>query len=214
MIGRRRSAVLAASVLALATAAGVALAGDAPNLLDVGIVPYMVNTRYGGAKVEGRLNLAPGASDAGLYLSGGVGAGSWSDRIGPFITWFSSDANYAKWKTKQKIDADLGLGVTYKTTHIAAGVMTVNYETSVRKHLDGVDYYSAAPATGSRVGGWVQVGYEVPLDRWLAGIALGYRETRTPVNVPVVSSTGKVEHVQVRPVRGLFLALSLRFKLL
>src|SRR6185295_6553673 len=72
MIGRRRSAVLAATVLALATAAGAVLAGDAPNLLDVGIVPYMVNTRYGGAKVEGRLNLAPGASDAGLYLSGGV----------------------------------------------------------------------------------------------------------------------------------------------
>lgn len=208
---RRRALV---ALFALLSPAVAARADEAPNHLDVGIVPYMVNTRYGGGKLEGRLNLAPGASDAGLYVSGGIGAGSWSDRIGPFITWFSSDANYAKWKTKQKFAADLGLGVTYKTTHIAAGVMSVAYETTVYKHLNGVDYYTPTPVTGNRVGGWVQVGYEVPLDRWLAGIALGYRETRTPVNVPVVSSTGAVEHVQVRPVRGLFLALSLRFKLL
>lgn len=199
----------------LLTFGGMAMAeGATANHLDLGIVPYMMNTRYGGAKAEARVNLAPGAQDAGLYLSGGLGRGTWSDRIGPFIPWFSSDANYSKWKTVQKLSTDLGLAVTYKTTCVSGGVMWSNYSTDVHKRLNGVDYYSAAPVTGTAVGGWFQIGYEVPIDRWLAGVALGYRETREPLNVPVMSTAGATDHVTVRPVRGVYLTVSLRFKLL
>jgi len=203
--------------LLLVLAAGAARAeGSTANHLDVGIVPYMMNTRYGGAKVEARVNLAPNAQDAGLYLTGGLGRGTWSDRLGPFIPWFSNDSDYSKWKTVQKLGTDLGLAVTYRTMCFTGGVMWVNYDTDVHKHLNGTDYYAAGTTgiSGTAVGGWFQMGYEVPIDRWLAGVALGYRETREPLNVPVASETGAIDHVTVRPVRGLYLAVSLRFKLL
>jgi hypothetical protein len=201
------------AVVGLFLAGGVAADGGVVNHLDVGIVPYMINTHYGGAKAEARVNLAPGSDTAGLYLTGGMGRGTWSDRIGAFIPWFSSDANYSKWKTRQKLYTDLGMAVTYKTTCVTGGLFWVNYDSDVHKHLNSTDFY-AVGVSGSRMGGWLQLGYEIPIQRWLAGVAIGYRETREPVNVAVASSTGAVDHVTVRPVRGVYATVSLRFSLL
>lgn len=225
---RRVAAVAAGLVLA-----GVVQASDpGGHIGDVGALAYVEGGDRGGGLLEGRYNLAKSDPTSALYVTGGLGTGSWLQTNAPtglnktmdaifIVPWLvktatgaykSESDNFTEIRTQQRTFVDLGLGATVKVWNFSGGVTFMNYSMSILKRIGGVDFNSLAATTGSSWGGYIQAGLEVPIAEWFLDFTAGYRQTRGKEDVLVTNASGGTEHAMVRPVAGLYGRLGLRYR--
>ena len=218
-------------VAALASWAAVSSASDTGgHRADAGALVYMQDGNRAGMKAEVRYNLAPEETNGALYVSAGLGAGSWFETrrpsgftkvvdaifIFPFIIKsatgaYEEDENrWTEIRTQQSPFVDMGLGANFGIWSFGTGLTWVRFDTDVTKLRDGV-YYSGS-IDGTRFGGWGQTGFEIGIGRWFLDLMFGFRQTRHKIPAIVTSSAGATDVAMVRPVHGLYGLVGLRYR--
>lgn len=210
-----RTAALAAAWLALSGSGFAAEAGG--HRMDVGVLGYLQSGDRGGGKAEFRYNLAPGELMNALLVSAGVGTGSWYNINRTGSVWDAvvgggaeGEANFTEWKMDHTF-LDLGLGVSMGRQHISAGFMYAAWDARIQKKINGDPYLGTGE--GSSIGGWGQVGVEIPMDRMYVDLMLGYRQTKGKPEVVVVNGAGLVNTSLIRPIKGFYFVFGLRYRI-
>jgi hypothetical protein len=199
--------------------------------LDIGVAPYVQAGDRGGGKAEIRYNLAPGESSAALYATFGGGLGSWFQSRRPtglsklvdaifVVPWLfktltgeyeERKENFTEVRTRQNYYLDLGLGVAVGTFNIQGGVTFVDWRADVLKAINGDPYVGSG--TGFHWGGFGQMGWSIPIDRWFVDFGFGYRRTRGRPAVRTVNAFGATNDALIRPVTGLYGTFALRYRI-
>jgi len=203
--------------LALLFLPGMAMASAlGGHKADVGLLFYGEDSDRGGALIEGRWNLAPEEQDSALYVTGGLGMGSWfsSTRPSPLFSvlpdWDKKKGNYTTWKSYSSPFMDFGLGMTYGSYTGGVGFCLAWYDLKATKVVNG-DLYSGGSASGMKPGLFIQGGKELPIGRWFLDFLIGYRETRG--NVKVTMKHGTSETIAtVKPIGGAYARVGMRYR--
>jgi len=204
-------------ILALAFLPAVALASArGGHKADVGILLYGQDSDRGGAIVEGRWNLAPEEMDSALYVTGGLGIGSWYSSTRPshlmsiLPDWDKKKNNSTTWTSDASPFMDFGLGLTYGNYTGGMGFCLAWYDLHASKLING-DLYSGGTASGMKPGLYIQGGWELPIGRWFLDFLVGYRETRGNVDLTMKSGSA-VTTASVKPLAGAYARAGMRYR--
>ncbi len=211
------SALRGFALTALVAAGAAHAAEPGGHRMDVGALGYLQAGDRGGGKAEFRYNLAPGELNSALMVSAGVGTGSWYNINRSGNVWDAivgggaeGESNFTEWKMEQTF-LDLGLGVTMGHNHFAAGFMYAGWDARVQKKINGDPYLGTGE--GSNIGGWGQLGIEIPMDRMYLDLALGFRQTRGKPEVEVKNAAGLTNPALIRPIKGFYFLFGLRYRI-
>jgi len=172
------------------------------HMADVGLLLYGQDSDRGGALVEGRWNLTPEELDSALYVTGGLGMGSWYSSNKPSF-WQDKSDNYVAWRNLPSTFMDLGLGLTYGRYTGGLGLFLQSYDLRAVKVQDTVVTYENI--SGSKTGLYIQGGYEIPMGKWFLDFLVGYRQTRGEVELKKINKS-------IKPVAGFYARTGMRYR--
>lgn len=204
-------------VIALALLPAVVLASDrGGHKADVGILFYGQDSDRGGAMIEGRWNLAPEEQDSALFVTSGLGMGSWYSSTRPssmmsiLPDWDKKKDNYTTWRSYASPFMDFGLGITYGNYTGGIGFCLAWYDLKASKKING-DIYTGGEASGMKPGLYIQGGWEIPIGRYFLDLLVGYRETRGNVDLEMKSGSA-VATASVKPLAGAYARTGMRYR--
>lgn len=211
-----RRALMASVLAAVSTASWAGTQGG--HRADLGLLALAEWPDRGQVVVEGRWNLAPEDPDAALYLTGAVGFGTWIASTRPpkmfsFLDTFEArQDNYTEWKASIGPNVDLGLGASFKGYTGGFGLAITHYSLDAKKVINKEEYFTEDEVSGTKVGVYIQGGYEIPIGHWALCLQVGYRESRGRQDLVLKAANGAEATASVKPVEGPYALLGMRYR--
>jgi len=210
-----KSNIMVVMLVAFASLARAGTPGG--HRADVGLLVLGEWPDRGGVVVEGRWNLAPEDPDAALYVTGALGFYNWiaSTRPPQSFGWIPNldkkRDSYTEWKAKVTPNFDLGLGASFKGYTGGFGLAVTAFDLDAKKVINK-DEYTGGSASGTKVGVYIQGGYEVPIGHWALCLMVGYRQSRGAADVTMKNAKSVETAASLKPVDGPYAVMGMRYR--